>query len=120
MIYKDNGYGVPVDSKKFVEAQAASGNLDPEKVKEIKLIRGDYKYTVRIIMRDDEFWTSGFNWGYGGSGPHGLLWLIEKLGFQDELGEDIIMDRITGMDMDSDYIIRKDKGVNLVVGEINE
>ena len=58
--------------------------------------------------------------GYGGSGPHGLLWLIEKLGFQDAFGEDIIIDRIIGMDMDSDYIIRKDKGVNLVSGEINE
>ena len=58
------------------------------------MIRGDDRYTVRIITRDDEFWTSGFNWGYGGSGPHGLLWLIEKLGFQDAFGEDIIMNRI--------------------------
>lgn len=78
-VYKDNGYGITADSRKFA-GKILERITEPE-ARDIILTRKMGRYTVFVYFKDShELHLSGFNWGYGGEGPHGLLWLFEKLG----------------------------------------
>jgi len=70
--------GVTEESKKFVE-------------KHLKYVGKPSKVILKYDKHHEEFHTiicgtecaidvDGFAWGYGGEGPHGLLWLLHKLG----------------------------------------
>lgn len=89
--YAQNPAGVTELSKKFVEKHLREiGRLRhvmccgfPEVVEYLTCITGD---EGRIVV-------DGFAWGYGGTGPHGLLWLLK-----DKLGISISIQEIAGLD----------------------
>ena len=97
-IYKDNGYGITADSRKF--AGKILDKIPKPEVEGIILTRKMGRYTVFVYFKDgDELHLSGFNWGYGGEGPHGLLWLFKRLGMS------FIIEDISRWDMDTGYRI---------------
>jgi len=50
-------------------------------------------FHVRIVGKDGELWLYGFSWGYGGSGPSSLLWLL-----REKLYLDVDMQFITSLE----------------------
>jgi hypothetical protein len=47
--------------------------------------RGTYGMTFATIVKGENGTARfrGFSWGYGGEGPHGLLYLLQRLGVDD-------------------------------------
>lgn len=77
MIYHDDGYGVTEDSLKFFEGLKG-------KLGELLDIRIDQnrQFTMEIQGTHTITLLSGTNCGYGGTGPHGSLKILEMLGVQ--------------------------------------
>ena len=95
-IYKDNGYGITADSRKLA-GKILERITEPE-ARDIILTRKMGRYTVFVYFKySHELHLSGFNWGYGGEGPHGLLWLFKRLGLP------FTIEDISRWDMDTDY-----------------
>lgn len=50
-----------------------------------------------MVLRDihgKEMWLYGCNCGYGGEGPHGSMEILEKLGFEESLREEVRYSRV--------------------------
>lgn len=91
-LFRQERAGITELSKKYVDEHL------PE-IGEVKYVliyvedNGDYITEIRgsegMIVVD------GFSWGYGGEGPHGLLWLLrDKLGGE---GDDISIQEIASI-----------------------
>ena len=102
--YRDEGYGQTELSKKYVEEWIKTGLISNNKVKSILLSGPRDDYLVEIHTDNGLFYLSGFSWGYSGTGPHGLLWLFDKLGIPFSIKE------IFGWKQSGIYKILKKKG----------
>ena len=77
-IFHDNGAGVTDASLKTFES--VKGKLG-----KIYYIYLDDKANFNFQMEGENGWLllSGFSCGYGGTGPHGAITALSKLGFRD-------------------------------------
>jgi len=97
----DSGHGITEKSKRFLEKHMKKRNW--ETVKTVLLNRKDPKNTVWIFCENgDQFRVSGFNWGFGGEGPHGLLWFFKKASIP------LTIENIVKLNMEHLYLIRKE------------
>ena len=80
IVKSDCGWGVTQKTKAWVEK-----NIAPKTIVLVYLNRNlvHKKKTGMLNMRaldsqGFEYVLSGFEWGYGGEGPHGLVWFLNK------------------------------------------
>jgi len=77
LVKKDGGGGITRVTKNWVKK-----NIKDQKIAILFLDRTMGNYNMRAIdMLGFEYLLSGFEWGYGGEGPHGLLWFVENYGY---------------------------------------
>ena len=78
--FKDEGFGITKKSEDALWRWMKEGLLRPREVEQISLIGGEpCEYRVQINTSHHIFELSGFSWGYGGEGPHGLLKMFQEL-----------------------------------------
>lgn len=116
MILNDGGGGITERSKRFVFSHR---KMLKGKITKIKLIpeqrfnRGiwnveDYtSFNMIVSTKENEFLISGFNWGYGGEGPHGLQWFFIEMDYPFRIEE------IRGWGQDNTIVIWPDFKVEI-------
>ena len=78
LVYSDKGYGVTEESLNYLKTLKG-------KLGNIKQISIDQKreMSMEIACENGLVLLSGCNCGYGGTGPHGSIKVLEELGFTD-------------------------------------
>jgi hypothetical protein len=83
-VFRQARAGITIHSKRYVEEHIA----EIGKVEQVKIRQEDGDYITEIVGSEGVIIVDGFSWGYGGEGPHGLLWLLkDKLGGDVSIGD---------------------------------
>jgi hypothetical protein len=75
--YVQSACGITEESKEYVRKHLKLIGA----VEKVELRRLPRSAETRIIGRDGTITVDGFEWGYHGEGPKGLLWLLNELGW---------------------------------------
>jgi len=115
LVKKDGGHGITEKTKRWVKR-----NIKKHDIKALFLDRaiekGGSRYNMRAIdTLGFEYLLSGFEWGYGGEGPHGLLWFVKNYGYTiGEYSKLWTMESIAGLREDK-YKIEFKGHVDLII-----
>jgi len=96
-VFRQERAGITELSKRYVNEHLAEIG-EVEQVKIYVDEQGDY--ITEIVGSEGVIIVDGFSWGYGGEGPHGLLWLL-----RDKLGGDVSIATIASI------VLRRDEQV---------
>ena len=102
--FKEEAHGITRMSTEFLERKL---KLIGEVVKVVGKRDEELEYWVIFSDKEgNEIVTSGFSWGYGGEGPHGLLLALHKIGWTDININDIASIKPNYFTITSDLIIK--------------
>ncbi len=102
--FKEEAHGITRMSTEFLERKL---RLIGDVVKVVGKRDEELEYWVIFLDKEgNEIVTSGFSWGYGGEGPHGLLQALHKIGWTDININDIVSIKPNYFTITSDLIIK--------------